>query len=132
MISKTHTVAQKPRRRQLNSKVCGSKSAIFRILSSLRPLCSNNDNSKKNGSSTHRNVNTKLMLITAHSSTTTQHLHSFKFTVVNKSCSQHCPAAVHCEGRHFLILFTCVHVVSFPDQRPLVWELDKYTSEIAS
>ena len=50
MISKTHISAQKPRGRQLNVKVCGYKSAIFRLLSfflsSLQPLCSNNDNSK--------------------------------------------------------------------------------------
>ena len=55
MISKTYISGQKPRRRQLNAKVCGSKSAIFRLLISsyfflfllsfLR-LCSNNDNSK--------------------------------------------------------------------------------------
>ena len=48
VISKTHIVGQKPRGRQLNAKVCGSKSAIFRILSFF--LCSdhlsNDDNSK--------------------------------------------------------------------------------------
>ena len=31
MISKTHISGQKPRGRQLNKKVCGSKSAIFVI-----------------------------------------------------------------------------------------------------
>ena len=31
VISKTHIVAQKPRGRQLNAKVCGSESAIFVI-----------------------------------------------------------------------------------------------------
>ena len=50
MISKTHISAQQPRGRKLNAKVCGCKRAIFLILSSssssLRPLCSNNDNSK--------------------------------------------------------------------------------------
>ena len=49
MISKTHISAQQPRGRKLYAKVCGCKSAIFLILSSsssLRPLCSNNDNSK--------------------------------------------------------------------------------------
>ena len=52
MIGKTHISAQQPRGRKLNAKVCGCKSAIFLILSSssssssLRPLCSNNDNSK--------------------------------------------------------------------------------------
>ena len=33
VISKTHISGQKPRGRQLNAKVCGSESAIFRILS---------------------------------------------------------------------------------------------------
>ena len=33
VISKTHISGQKPRGRQLNTKVCGSESAIFRILS---------------------------------------------------------------------------------------------------
>ena len=42
------------------------------------------------GLSTHRHFSTKLMLITARSSTITQHLHSFKFILVNKSHSQHC------------------------------------------
>ena len=47
MISKTHISGQKPRRRQLNKKVCGSKSAIFVILSFLvQTTLSNNDNSK--------------------------------------------------------------------------------------
>ena len=39
VISKTHISGQKPRGRQLNAKVCDSKSAIFRLLLSLfRPL----------------------------------------------------------------------------------------------
>ena len=48
VISKTHTSGQKPRGRQLNTKVCASKSAIFLILSFfLRyDFCSNNNNSK--------------------------------------------------------------------------------------
>ena len=33
MISKTHISAQQPRGKQLNAKVCGSESAIFRLLS---------------------------------------------------------------------------------------------------
>ena len=45
-------------------------------------------------------------------------LHSLKFTLVNKSHSQHSVAAVHCEGRHFLKLYACTHVVSFPGQIP--------------
>ena len=57
---------------------------------------------------------------------TTQRLHSFKFTLVNKSHSQHSVVAVCCEGHHFLILYACAHVVSFPDKIPrsLVWERD--------
>ena len=39
----------------------------------------------KNGLSTHRHFITKLMLITARSFTTTQHLHSYKFTLVDKT-----------------------------------------------
>ena len=125
MISTTHTSGQKPRGRQLNAKVCGSESAIFRN-------CSCYDHYVQqlylaNGLSTHRNFSTKLMLITAWSSTTTQRLHSFKLTLVNKSHSQHSEAAVRCSGHHFLILYACAHEVSFPDQRPrsLVWKRDK-------
>ena len=33
MINKTHVVTQKPRGRQLNTKVCGSESAIFYLTS---------------------------------------------------------------------------------------------------
>ena len=35
------------------------------------------------------------------------------------------------EGRHFLILYTCAHVVSFPGQIPrsLVWERDQCTTK---
>ena len=64
------------------------------------------------------------MLITACSFPTTQRLHSLKFTLVNKSHSQHSVVAVRCEGRHFLILYACAHEVSFPGQIPrsLVWE----------
>ena len=52
MISKTHISAQKPRGRQQNTKVCGSKSAIFLILLSfflsffLQTTMFNNDISK--------------------------------------------------------------------------------------
>ena len=41
MISKTHISAQKPRGRQLNAKVCGSESAIFRLLSFFLSLFNN-------------------------------------------------------------------------------------------
>ena len=87
MISKTHRSAQKPRGRQLNTKVCGCKIAIFLILLSffLRydPLFK--QRYLENGSSAHRHFITKLMLITARSYTTTQRLHSSKFTQVDKA-----------------------------------------------
>ena len=120
VINKTHIVAQKPCRRHLNAKVCGSKGAIF------GNLCSdhlpNNDNS--NGSSTHLDFSTKLMLIIACSFSTTRCLHNFKFTLVNKSHLQHSVVAVCCEGHHFQILYTCAQEISFPGQIPrsLVWE----------
>ena len=73
MISKTRTSPQKPRGRQLNAKVCGSESAIFRLLSFffLRydPLFK--QRYLENGSSAHRHFIKKLMLITARSYTTT-------------------------------------------------------------
>ena len=78
---------QKPHGRQLNTKVCGSESAIF------HNLCSDHFNQQwylANGLSTHHHFNTKLMLITVRGSTTTQHLNGFKFTLVNKSYSKHC------------------------------------------
>ena len=84
-----------------------------------------------NGSSTHHQLITKL---TVQSVTTTQRPHSYKFILVDKSCSQLGLAAVYCIGRHFLMLYACAHVVSFPNQRPqsLIWELDQCTCEIAS
>ena len=84
MISKTHISAQKPRGRQLNTKVCGSENAIF-LLSFF--LCSDHFVKQRyfeNGSSSHRHFITKLMLITARSFTTTQRLHSYKFILVDK------------------------------------------------
>ena len=117
VISKTHISGQKPRGRQLNAEVCGSESAIFRI------LCSDyyvQQQYLTNGLSIHRHFSMKLMLITAQSSTTTQRLH---ITLV-KSHSRHSVVAVRCEGHHFLILYACAQVVSFPSQIPcsLVWE----------
>ena len=133
VISNIHISGQKPHGRQLNAKVCGSESAIFHIVLS----CSAFNFSTmilKNDLSAHHYFSTKLMLITAWSTTTIQRLHSFKFTLVSKSHSQHSEVAVHWLGRHFLILYACADEVSFPDQRPqsLVWKRDLYTSEIAS
>ena len=72
----------------------------------------------------HHHFSTKLMLITARSSVTTQRLRSFKFILISKSHSQHSEAAVHCIRHHFLILYACIYIVLFPDQstRQLVWE----------
>ena len=125
MISKTHTRGQKPCERQLNAKVCGHESAIFRILSSY-----DHDVQQRylaNGLSTHRHFSTKLIFVTTRISTTNRRLHSFNFTLFNKSHSQHSVAAVRCEGRHFVILYACAQVVSFPYQiiRSLVWKRDK-------
>ena len=104
------------RRRQLNTKVCGSKSVIFVNLS-----CYDHDVQQQylaNGLSTHRHLSTKLILITTLSSRYTQRLHNFKVT------QQHFVVAVCCEGCHFLILYACAHNGPFPDQIPcsLVWE----------
>ena len=46
VISKTHIGAQKPQGRQVNAKVCGSKSAILLILSFLLSSLFNNYNSR--------------------------------------------------------------------------------------
>ena len=123
MISKTHISGQKPCGRQLNKKVCGSKSAIFVILSGfVQTTLSNNDNSKtvqaltlilaRNGCSSQRAASQPLsVFIASNSPWSIKAIHN---TVV----------AVCCEGRHFLILCACAHEVSFPGQIPrsLVWE----------
>jgi len=43
----------------------------------------------ENGSSSHDDFSKKVILITAQSFTTTQRIHSFEFTLVNESHSQH-------------------------------------------
>ena len=112
VISKTHISGQKLRGRQLNAKVCGSKSAIFRLLSFFLSFFVQPSIYQQrylaNGLRAHRHFTTKLILITARSFTTTQRLHSFKFTLLSKSHSQHSVAAVCCEGRYFLMLCACV------------------------
>ena len=74
------------------------------------------------------------MFITARSFPTTQRLHSLKFTLVNKSHSQHSAVVVRCEGRRFLILYACALEVLFPGQIPrsLAWERHWCISKIAS
>ena len=115
VISKTHIVQ---RERQLNTKVCGSKSAIF-LIYLFRPLAKQRE--LENCSGTHLDFSMKWMLITARSFPTIQRLHSLKFTLVNKSQSQHSVIAVRCERRH---LYARAHKVLFPGQIPrlLVWE----------
>jgi len=73
MISKTHTDAQKLHGRQLNAKVCGSKSAIFRILSFFFVQ----QQYFKIGLSTHHGFSTKLSHISGGRSMNIQRLHNF-------------------------------------------------------
>ena len=85
VISKTHISGHKPYGRQLNKKVCGSKSAIFVILSSffflsffVQTTLSNNDNSKtvqaltfilaRNGCSSQRTASQPLSVFIASNS----------------------------------------------------------------
>ena len=117
-ISKTHISGQKPHERQLNAKAWGSESAIFLFFFLSFFLSSFSFQFfqqwyLENGLSAYRHFSMKLMLITVQSSTTTQCLHSFKFILVNKS-----------EGCHFLIWYTCPHVVLLPGQTPQSWEWD--------
>ena len=77
VISKTHISGQKPHGRQLNRKVCGSKSAIFVILLSffVQTTLSNNNNSKtvqaltfilaRNGCSSQRTASQPLSVFIA-------------------------------------------------------------------
>ena len=129
VISKTYTNGQKLRGRQLNKTMCGSKSAIFVILSSffflsffLQTTLSNNDNSK---------TVQALTLISAQNGCSTQRAASQPLSVFISSSSPWSIKAIHntvvavrCKGRHFLILYACVHEVSFPGQMPrsLAWE----------
>ena len=88
---------------------------VFLFLSFFLVKTTMFNNNVSNSLNTHCHFSTKVMLITVQSSTTTQHLRSFKLTLVNESHSQHSVAVIHCEGCHFLILYTCAHVVSFPE-----------------
>ena len=88
VISKTnpHISGRNPRGRQPKAKVCCCKSAIWVFFFS----CYNHYIQQwylENSLSTHHHFSTKLMLITAQSSKTTQcqRLYSFKFTLVNKA-----------------------------------------------
>ena len=76
VISKTHISFQKPRGRQLNPKVCGHGSAIFRILSFFVHPSIFQQGYITSGLSTHCHFSTKLILVTiTRSSTTNQRLH---------------------------------------------------------
>ena len=83
MISKTHISVQKLCGRQLNIKVCGIESAIFLLCFLFRPLCQTTISQKQ--LNTHRHFITKVMLITVWNFKTTQHLYSYKFTLVDKA-----------------------------------------------
>ena len=113
-IRKTLIVAHKQRKRQINTKVCSSKSAIVLILSFFvqplfQPLFKQWSQKRF-----------KLMLTTARSSMTTQRLNSFKYPPDQQRCSQLCLPAVHCARCHFLIFYTCAYTVSFSDQKTTV------------
>ena len=99
MIRKTLIVARKQCRRQINTKVWSSKSAILLILSfflrsAFVPTFVQTMIAQKRF---------KSMLTTAQSSTTTHRLNSFKYPPDQQRCSQHCPAAVHCARCHFVL-----------------------------
>ena len=85
VISKTHISGQKPRRRQLNEKVCGSKSAIFVILLCSANL-SNNDNLK---------TVQALTLIVARNGCSSQHAASQALGVFIASNSSWSIKAIH-------------------------------------
>ena len=59
---------------------------------------------QENGSSSHLDFSTKLMLITALSFTTTPRLHSFKFTLFKNAVHS---TACRWVGRHFLNFYAC-------------------------
>ena len=84
MISKTYISAQKPRRRQLNAKVCGSESVIFLIFSFFVTTTLLKQRYLENVQ-VLTIILSHLMLITAQSFTTTQRLHSYTFTLVDKT-----------------------------------------------
>ena len=128
MISKTHISAQRPRGRQLNTKVCGSESAIFSFFFLsflLRPQSSTTISRKRFNYSPSFYHKTDAY----HSADLYNHSvssYSYEFTQVDKTVLQLCPVAVRCVGRHFIMLYACTYVVSFPNQRlrSLVWERD--------
>ena len=118
MISKAHISAHKPRRRQLNAKVCSSESAIFLILlqTMFRPQCSTTISRKRlkySPSFYHETDAYHSVELCNHSVSSLLQIHPSQ-----ENCSQLCPVAVCCVGYHFLLLYACAHVVSVPNQRP--------------
>ena len=83
--------------RQLNAKVCNSKFFLLFIFTTFVQTTITQKHS-----STHLDFSTKQILITARSFPTTHHLHSLKFTLDDKSHSQHSVAAVRSEGHDHL------------------------------
>ena len=103
MINKTHQVGQKPRGRQLNTKACGSESPIFVILSFfVQTTCQTTITQKwlkytpgfQHETDAHHSAQLPNHSVTS----------QLQIYTCQKSCSQHCPTAVHCEGHHFLSL----------------------------
>ena len=128
MISKTHISGQKPRGRQLNKKVCGSKKShfcysFFFLSFFVQTTLSNNNNSKKvqaltlilarNGCSSQRAASQSLSVFIASNlpwSIKVIHNTQWLLFVVKDAISN--------------FFYACAHEVSFPGQIPhsLVWE----------
>ena len=112
-ISKTHTSGQKPRGRQLNTKVAVMKVLffLFFLIFLLRPRCSTTISGKRfiySSSFQHETdpYHNEELYNQSASSTSPWSIKAIHNTV----------AAVRCEGRHFVILCACAQVVSFPYQ----------------
>ena len=112
MTSKVHTSGQKPRRRQLNAAVM--KVPFFVFFRFLVTTTCVQQRYLANGLSTHRQCRTKLMVVTARSSTAIQRLHSSPWSI--KAILNTLWLLSVVKGRHFLILCACAQVVSFPGQ----------------
>ena len=95
MISNTNILSQKPCGRQLNTKVCGNKKAIFRILSSTK--ISREWLKYSHGCST-KWIHTSTRIFPDH-----WFLRNSNSTF--NSCSQHTRASIRWLGRHFFSTF---------------------------
>ena len=116
-----HKVVRKYRGRQLSKKVCGSWSAISHHTTLFNHV----------NSITVQVPIVVLVRIPCVPRRTGPAIHSvFSIWSLHKSChSQHTAAAARFEGRHFLPVYACAHIVLFPDDRLLtfVWERDLRT-----